>query len=191
MRGKVLDEGWRGFDDVGVQPKDPGGAWTKGGEDEAVTGAGHGLAASFLVGKLVALFFVLRLERRIEVLPEDRDACEAVGHCACLGLADGLFERCHRSVAFFCVWYYEPQRDELVRVCKFLDIVPVSLVEAGEGGENEHALALASCVAASGETIEVVLDDRGRRLVAIFVDWLRDKGFCWRRERVFCCVFEP
>jgi hypothetical protein len=89
------------------------------------------------------------------------------------------------------VWYYEPQRDELVWVCKFLDVVPVSLVEAGEGGENEHALALASCVAASGEAIEVVLDDGGRRLAAIFVDWLRDKGFCWRRERVFCCVFEP
>lgn len=186
-----MDEGWRGFDDVGVQPEDPGSAWAEGGEDEAVAGAGHGLAAGFLVGKFVALFFVLRLERRVEVLPEDGDACEAVGHCARLGLADGLFERCHRGVAFFRVWYYEPQRDELVWVCKFLDIVPVPLVEAGEGGENEDALALARCVAAGREAVEVVLDDRGRRLAAIFVDWLRDKGFRRRRERVFCCVFEP
>lgn len=190
MRGEVLDKRRRGLDDVCVKPENPGRAGSEGGENKAIPRAGHGLAADLLVLELMPLLFVLRHHGRIEVLAEDGDAREASRHGARLGLADGLFERGGRGVALFCVRDDEAEGDQLVRIAESLDVVPVALVEAGEGGEDEDALALARCVAAGCEVVEIVFDDRRRRMAAVIADWLRDEGFRGRGERVFCGVFE-
>lgn len=89
MTRQILDESGGSLDDICIQPEDPGGCRAEGGEEEAVPGAGHALAPSLLVLELVALFFILGLQRGLEVLAEDADAGEAGGDGPVLRLADG------------------------------------------------------------------------------------------------------
>lgn len=155
--GEVLDDGGGELDDVGVEPEDPRGGRAEGGEEEGVARFGHGGATSLLVLHLVALGFVLRGEGVFGVLAEDGDGGEAAGFGAGLGLGDLLLEVGVGLVAFFRLGDDEAEGDEVVGVGDLVQVVPVALVEAGEGREDEDLLLVLGGGARLRDVVHVVV----------------------------------
>ena len=114
VRGQVLDQGGRGFDDVGVEPENPGGGGAEGREQEGIAGAGHGCPPSLLVVHFVAFGFILGWDRGVKVLTEDGDAREAVLFGARLRLGDGGLESGGGGAALARLWNDEAQGNEMM-----------------------------------------------------------------------------
>lgn len=161
VAGKILDERRRRLDDVAVEPEHPGRRRAEGGEEEVVARAAHGCSALFLVGEGVALGLGLR-DGRLVVLALDGDGREAVLVGRGLRLLNALLQLAVGFAAFLALGDDEAQRDQVVRVAQLDEVVPVLLVEAREGREDQHALAVADWVGCGGDIVHVVVDHRRR-----------------------------
>ena len=79
----------------------------------------------------MAGLLILGFQRRIEVLAKDADTREAVIDWPRLRLGNGLFQSRNCGVSLACLRCDEAQGDQLMRIAQLLDVIPVSLVEAG------------------------------------------------------------
>src|SRR6266480_1328718 len=59
--GEVLDQRWRRFHNVAIEPQDPGCVWTDGCEEEGIARERHRRPACFLILQLMPLRFFLGL----------------------------------------------------------------------------------------------------------------------------------
>ena len=119
MGGQVLDEARRRLDNVGVEPEHPAGGGAHGGEEQAVAGLCHGRAPRLLVLELVPLVLRLRLQRRLRVLPQDRDAGEPLLLRARLRLLYLLLQSRGGCVALPAFGQDESEGDEFVGIGEF------------------------------------------------------------------------
>jgi hypothetical protein len=86
------------------------------------------------------------------------DGGKAVLVCGCLGLLYPLLQQLCGFVALFSFRDDEAQRDQVVWVAQLDQVVPVLLIEAREGRQDEHAFAVADWVRSSGDIVHVVVD---------------------------------
>jgi len=134
VRGEILDQRRRALDNVRVEPEHPRRGGAEGGEEERVAGARHAGAPRALVLHLVPLRLVLVVDGRVEVLPFDGDAREALPFGAGLRLGDGGLEGGCGGVSFAGLGDDEAEGDEFVGVCEAEEVFPVAVVEAGQRG---------------------------------------------------------
>ena len=152
VRREVLDERGRGLDDVAVEPEHPRRVGPQRGEEERVARLRHGGAPHLLILHLVPLRLVLRGQRRVEVLPLDDDPPELVG-AALLCLGDLGLQGRGSGVALLVLGDNEAEGDELVGVAELQEVVPVVLVEAGHGRQDQDGLAVGDGVLGDGDMV--------------------------------------
>jgi hypothetical protein len=182
VRSKVLDEGRRRLDNVGIHPQDPRRGRAHGRKQQRIARLGHGCTAGLLVLHLVPLGLELALQRVLRVLAEDGHGGEApsLGPRLCLG--DLCLQRGVGGVALLRLRYYEGQRDEAVRVVQLGQVVPVLLVEARHGREDQDRLLVLDGRLRVGQVVHVVVDDRGSRVRSVRLGLA--EGQRRRRQRV-------
>lgn len=158
MTGKVLDQGRGSLDNVGVEPKDPRGLGSNGGEEKRVSCASHGGTAKLLGGQRVSVLLVL-WGRSVEVLSHNGDAVETVLLGTVLNLLDGGFKLCQRGIALARLGHDEPKLNQLMGVAKLQQVVPVLGVEAGKRGKKQDAFPVSFGVCGRRNVVQLVMSD--------------------------------
>ena len=131
-----MDQCRQRFDDIRIEPENPGGGGAEGGEQKGVAGAGHGCPPSFLILHLVTFGFILRGDWGVEILTEDGDAREAVLFQARLRLGYSGLEGGGSGVAFASLWDDKAQGNQMMRIGQSFEVIPVALIEASERSQD-------------------------------------------------------
>ena len=106
--------------------------------------------------------------REVGVLTQDGDGGEAVFVRGRLGDGYACLQSCRSEIAVAAFGDYEAKRDEVVGVGQREEVVPVSVVKACQGGEDEDALAILDGRGGGRDVVHVVVDDGwGRRGFAV------------------------
>ena len=102
--------------------------------------------------------------------------CEAFRFRAGLGLCDCGLKGCGGCISFSGLGSDKAKSDEVVRVRQGEEVIPVALVESGQGGKDQDGLLIRDRIGCSCQVIEVIVYYWWRYSLAVRLSGLFSEG---------------